>query len=95
LTVSYSREIPPGGTGEVTLKIKTDGKAGEKISKTATVYTDDPKNPKIDITLTGEVLSAAEIEPKAVRLIGKAGESIQTAVKITPPAINMFDITDV
>ncbi|MCD6585198.1 MAG: hypothetical protein J7K96_05495 [Desulfobacteraceae bacterium] len=30
-----------------------------------------------------------------MRLIGKAGELLQTVVTITPPAINKFDITSV
>ena len=81
--------------GEVTVKIKTDGKAGEKISKKVTIYTDDPKNPKIAVTLTGDVIPAADIDPKAARLMGNAGEKIQTDIKITPPKNNMFDITDV
>lgn len=81
--------------GEVTVKVKTNGKAGEKILKKVTIYTDDPKNPKIDITLTGNVIPAADIEPKAARLMGNAGEKIQADIKITPPKNNMFDITEV
>ena len=81
--------------GEVILKINTDGKAGEKVSQTATMYTDDPGNAKIELTLTGDVIPAADIDPKAARLVGKAGEKIQVDIKIAPPTINMFEITDV
>jgi hypothetical protein len=81
--------------GEVTLKIKTDGKAGEKLTQTATVYTNDPKNPKIALTLFGDVTPPAEIDPQAARLMGKAGEPIQVDVKIAPPKNNIFDITEV
>lgn len=81
--------------GEVTLKVKTDGEAGKKIKQSATVYTDDPNNATIELTLTGKVLSAADVNPKVARLIGQAGDTIQIDVIITPPAINKFDITDV
>jgi hypothetical protein len=35
------------------------------------------------------------VNPKVARLVGKAGELIQTDVTITPPPINQFNITDV
>lgn len=79
--------------GEITLKVKTDGDAGKKITHQATVYTDDPQNAEILLTLTGDVLAAADINPKAARLIGPAGSVIQTEIMITPPDINPFDIT--
>ena len=79
----------------MTIKIKTDGKAGEKITQTATIYTDDPENSKIALTLTGDVIPPADINPQAARLMGKAGEKIQVDIKITPPKNNIFDITDV
>ena len=95
MAVSYSRQIPPGGTGEVTLKVKTDGQAGNKMKHRATVYTDDPDNATIELIMTGEVISPADVNPKVARLVGQAGNPIQTDVIITPPAINIFDIIDV
>jgi len=35
------------------------------------------------------------VNPKVARLVGKAGELIQTDVTITPPSVNLFDITDI
>jgi hypothetical protein len=93
MAVSHARQIPPGGTGQITLKLKTDGKAGETIRHQATLYTDDPQNATIELTMTGKVIAAADIEPKAARLIGPAGSSVQTRIKITPPAANPFHIT--
>lgn len=94
MAVSYSRQIPPGGTGQLTLKVKTDGKAGETIRHRATVYTNDPDRATIELTLTGQVISPAKIEPKAARLIGPAGSPVEAKITITPPAINPFDIRD-
>jgi len=45
--------------------------------------------------LTGQVIAAADVTPKVARLIGKAGDKIQTDVTITPPVINKFEITGV
>lgn len=95
LAVSYSRQIPPGGTGEITLNVKTDGEAGKKISQKATVYTDDPGNASFELIITGQVISAADVNPKVARLVGQAGNPIQIDIVITPPAINKFDITNV
>ena len=76
----------------MTLKIKTDSEAGNSVKKTATVYTNDPAHAAIALTLTGQVLSAADIKPIAARLLGQAGQQIQTKVTITPPELNPFDI---
>ena len=78
--------------GEVTLRIKTDGQAGNFVKKTATVYTNDPTHATVALTMIGEVLSAADIKPISARLMGRAGQQIQTKVTITPPELNPFDI---
>ncbi len=49
----------------------------------------------MELTMTGEVIAAADVNPKVARLIGQVGEIIQTDVTITPPDINKFDITGV
>ena len=93
MAVSYARQIPPGGTGLITLKLKTDGKAGETIRHQATLYTDDPENATIELTMTGRVIAPAKIEPRAARLIGPPGSPVHTRIKITPPAANPFRVT--
>lgn len=92
LVASYPRRIPPGGTGEVTLKIKTEGEAGNFVKKTATVYTNAPDHATIVLTLTGKVLFPADITPKAARLMGEAGQKITAEIAITPSDLNPFDI---
>ncbi|MDA8404956.1 MAG: hypothetical protein M0Z56_12305 [Desulfobacteraceae bacterium] len=74
------------------LKIKTNGEAGNRVKKTATVYTNDPAHATILLTLAGQVLFPADITPKAARLIGQAGQELKTEVTITPPEQNPFDI---
>ncbi len=64
------------------------------MSQVAVVFSDDPENAKIELTLSGNVIAPADISPQAARLVGKAGENIQAVVHITPPKNNIFDITD-
>jgi hypothetical protein len=35
------------------------------------------------------------VNPKVARLVGKAGDLIQTDITITPPPMNIFDITGI
>jgi hypothetical protein len=76
----------------VTLKIKTNGEAGNLVEKTATVYTNDPNHAAIALTMTGQVLFPADITPKSARLMGPAGTEIKTDITITPPDGNPFEI---
>lgn len=92
MAASYPRQIPPGGTGEIILKVKTDGDAGKTIRERAAVYTDDPDNAIIELTLTGEIIPPAQLTPQTARLMGPAGFPIHTEIKITPAAINPFTI---
>ena len=64
MAVSYARQLPPGGTGQITLKLKTDGKAGEIIRHQATLYTDDPENATILLTMTGKVVGTGGNRPQ-------------------------------
>jgi hypothetical protein len=41
------------------------------------------------------VIPAADIDPKAARLMGSAGDTIQVDINITPAKDNLFDITEV
>ncbi|NOY70156.1 MAG: DUF1573 domain-containing protein [Deltaproteobacteria bacterium] len=86
--------MPPGKAGQVTLELKTDGDAGQKIKKSATVFTNDPENSKLRLTIEGEIVSAAKIMPKAARLMGHAGEKIAADITITPIEANPFDIVN-
>lgn len=76
----------------MTLKINTNGEAGNIIKKTATVYTNDPNHAAIVLTISGQVMFPADITPKSARLMGEAGTDIKTVIAITPPDGNPFDI---
>ncbi|MBW2182348.1 MAG: DUF1573 domain-containing protein, partial [Deltaproteobacteria bacterium] len=47
---SFDKVIPPGQEGKVTLSVKTKNMSG-KFAKSATIKSNDPKNPKLRIKL--------------------------------------------
>ena len=60
--VSYTEEeILPGGEGIVTVRVNTKGYGGRKISKRATVYTNDKNHPKLILTISGTVEKLAAV----------------------------------
>lgn len=64
-TVSdFTKTIPPGQEGTVTLTVKTEGFRGE-IQKTATVVSNDPLNPNVTLTIKANVKPVIDIQPAA------------------------------
>ena len=54
------------------------------MTKTILVKTDDPGQRTLNLVVTGQVDRIAEIRPPSVYLNGKAGESLEAVVTITP-----------
>jgi len=82
--VSYTRQIPPGGEGQITLKVNTKGYGGRKVSKSATVYTNDKRNSKLKLSIFGNVEKFVRIQPRQIRLRGYTGEPLKRKVTIIP-----------
>lgn len=57
--------------------------------------TNDPQQPKVDLTVVGEVKGYLDVSPKYVRLIGSKGKDLQQTVKIVPEKSYPFKITDI
>jgi hypothetical protein len=55
---SWDKSIPPGKQGNATLEVQTVSQFGE-ISKTATLFTNDPDRPTIVFTLIARILDGA------------------------------------
>ena len=75
----YDRTIPPGGEGKITLEIRTKGYEG-RLSKSARVTTNDPKNPQVTISMKGDIWTPIHLKPRYVRLQGIVGDDIQQVV---------------
>jgi len=77
-------EIAPGDRGEVTLQLDTKGYGGKEITKSATVYSNDPKSKGVELTMVGKVAVFADVSPKTIKLFGAPGEEIRAVVEIVP-----------
>ncbi|MEE8141997.1 MAG: DUF1573 domain-containing protein [Planctomycetota bacterium] len=82
-TVQFDREIPPGGVGQLQLRIRTDRiSTGHTLKKRVTVHTNDPQAAKVILSLSGSVLSIIETDPSFVRLEGLYGEPKEGVVSL-------------
>jgi hypothetical protein len=60
-----TKDVPPGGVGEVKATFKTKGYNGT-ARKSVTVETNDPKNKQVRLTLTGKVVAEVTVVPRYV-----------------------------
>ena len=58
----FDRFIPPGGEGKVTLTVDLRGFQG-KVWKSATVTSNDPRQPSLEIMVQGKVRPHIELRP--------------------------------
>jgi hypothetical protein len=82
--VSYTRQIPPGGEGKITIKVNTNGYGGRTLTKRITVNTDSPVTPLLNLTVIGNINNFVRIIPDRVILNGFIGDPIVRTVKIIP-----------
>ncbi len=91
--VSYTRSIPAGGKGKVTIKLNTKGYGGRTLSKVARIYTNDPDSQVVHLRVSGPVESFVTISPSVVRLVGAENEILEERVRIVPDSEQPFKIT--
>ena len=75
------------------MKVSTNNRGGKKLLKTATIYTNDKKNPQLKLSIIGEVEKFVTIQPSQVRLHGVTGQEIKRRVTIIPTPKYPFKIT--
>jgi hypothetical protein len=93
--VSFDKVIPPGEEGKIKVKVITKGYGGNRYSKSIHVDTNDPKHADIELKISGDIKTFAEIIPKSVYLNGKLGEKLVQVVKIIPETPKPFKILKV
>jgi hypothetical protein len=93
--VSFTRLIPPGSEGKITIEVNTAGYGGRALKKSATVITNDPDTPEFELIIQGDVDSFATITPPYLRLVGNAEEKISSKVIIVPSEKYPFEILEV
>ncbi len=62
------------------------------MAKNILVKTDDPSRRTLNLVVTGQVDRIAEISPPSLYLNGKAGESLEAVVTITPSEKYAFSV---
>jgi hypothetical protein len=81
---SYTKLIPPGGEGNVTVTVRTKGYGGRTLNKTVEVTTNDPRQPVAKLVISGRVKRFARISPPRVILTGQANQVLKRTVSIVP-----------
>jgi len=76
----------------VVLQVNTSGYGGKTINKTATLYSNDPKEKNLKLKMTGKVEAFADISPKSIKFVGEPGEKLREVVEIVPSKAYPFHI---
>jgi hypothetical protein len=79
--------VPPGGKGEITLKLDTTGITGA-FRKTAVVASNDSSQPFVTLVMTGETLGRIKVEGadgRRLKLAGCLGQEITTSATLVDP----------
>jgi len=64
--------------------VDTKGFGGKTVSKKATIYTNDEKNKKLKVHISGKVEKFAVIQPNSILLKGNSEKNINSSVTIVP-----------
>jgi hypothetical protein len=93
-TVRYDKSIPPGGKGELVMQIRTRGYR-RPTKKSATIMSNDPKNPNYVITMGGDIKAVLVTEPPYPTVEGLRGEILTSTIKIKRQAEGRLEIPSV
>jgi hypothetical protein len=90
----YTKSIPPGAKGEVTLTIKPFSVLN-KFRKQAVVHTNDPEHPEVSLVLMGVVQPLIEVQPgRIVRFLGDPREEKRSEVRFISHLSTPWEIKD-
>lgn len=71
-TTEYDKLIKPGETGQLTVRLDTNGYGGKTVNRVVWVDTNDPQKPRFKLMVVGPVGRIVTIEPKTIKLSGRA-----------------------
>ena len=72
--------------------MSTKGFGGRNITETVWIYTNDRKNPQLQIQVAGTVEKFADIVPKRAMMVGAVGTPLKTQIRIVPQQKYSFKI---
>jgi hypothetical protein len=74
----FDRAVSPGGAGKITLTVNLKGYHGQ-VSKTATIFSNDPQKPKVTLSFHGKVRPFIELFPtSSIEFREKTGQEEKT-----------------
>ena len=76
-----AEEIPPGGVGEVKATFSSKGYQG-KVTKSLTVETNDPDNPKVGLSILGEVIAEVMVTPRHVNFRNVRKDALPKPIRL-------------
>jgi hypothetical protein len=86
-------EIPPDGSTAIHAVFDLKGRSG-KQEKTITVYSNDPQEPQLKLTLKGEIIKQLDISPPAL-LWGRISDSSPLHKQFTIASALPFEVTKI
>jgi hypothetical protein len=95
LVKTYSRQIPPGLTGKISVLIITDTRGGTEVSGTIRALTNDPSNPEITIDVSCPIKQIAAIDPFKIMLTGSYNSDLKGTSIVIPEPDFPFAITGI
>ncbi len=102
-----SPKVPPGGEGKIKVTLHTRGRKG-RLAKAVTVYSDDPKTPRLTLRLEGQVEVLLAFEPsrlylrrvaknatleRVVRISGKLADKAKLSQPVSPSPLVKVKLT--
>lgn len=95
--LASEQKIPPGKEGKINVILDSSSSHGRgKVHRTITVNSNDPDQPKVQLSLTGEVLAEIEIMPPHLNFgTIKKGEERSESVKVRFPLDPTLRVTKV
>lgn len=92
---AYDKEIPPGGEGKITLRLKAYSVL-KQFQKKTRIRTDDPNNPQAVLILTGVSKPIIEITPShIIRFKGPLKQKHEARVRLVSHMAKPLEIREV
>lgn len=90
--VSYTKQIPPGGEGTITIKGDTSGYGGRLFKKKIIVETNDPKHSQLSLHILGNIERFVTITPRQIKLNATVGNTQKVSITVLPEKKYPFKI---
>lgn len=91
--LSFPETLAPGQSGAVAVELNTKGFGGTTVNKDVIFESNDPAQPNLTLTLSGNVDIFATITPSLVKLEGLLGNPVTQTIRVAPTPKHPFTVT--